>query len=762
MPNVPSELAPSVQSLQQTVERLQARESHLLNLLSLARDAVVAMDTEGLVTDWNPAAEKMLGFSREEALGAKLSTLIIPEAHRAAHEAGLKRFLTTRQPTIMNRLIEVEAQHRDGTLIAVELAVWSFPSGQSLGFGAFIRDISDRRAAQEAIKLSEDFNRVVVEHLGEGMSINQNGMVLYVNRMALEILKRPMESVVGHSVLTWVHPDDHDYVTELRRQGQQGEVIPERFEIRCVQPDGSVRWLEAHASVIPWKGQTATMTFFSDITDRKTMIDTLHRSEERYRLVIENVGEGMIVLQGEHIVFANQRAAEIARISHEEFLSVGFLHRVHPDDHAIVQERRRRRLAGEDVINHYQIRLLQPDGEIQWLEIGVTIVPWEGQPATLTFYSDITDRKLLEEELHRTSSEREAILNSALVGIVFSRNREQEWVNEKFAEMVGYPRDELIGMSSRLMHASEAEWRAVAAPTREALSTVGTYTAERQLKRKNGELFWAHLAGRCVRPLDPDSGVIWTFLDITERKQAEQEIRDALDRQKELNELRSRFVAMTSHEFRTPLATILSSAELLKYYGDRLPAEEKTAVIQSIESSVQRMTRMLDRVLLIGKVEAHMLEFTPQKIDLVALCQGLVEEARTQLPDATCTVRTAIADDVGWGVYDEKLLGHIFGNLLSNAIKYSPNGGEVGFTVYRQADKMVFEVSDQGIGIPSDEIAHLFESFHRSSNVGNIQGTGLGLAIVKNSVDLHGGRIEVRSELGKGTCFTVRLDSKEA
>jgi signal transduction histidine kinase len=214
---------------------------------------------------------------------------------------------------------------------------------------------------------------------------------------------------------------------------------------------------------------------------------------------------------------------------------------------------------------------------------------------------------------------------------------------------------------------------------------------------------------------------------------------------------------MTSHEFRTPLATILSSAELLKYYGDRLPAEEKTAVIQSIESSVQRMTHMLDRVLLIGKVEAYMLEFNPEKIDLVALCHSLVEETRTQLPDSVCTVRTTIADGIGWGYYDEKLLGHIFGNLLSNAIKYSPNGGEVVFDVYRQGQETVFEVSDQGIGIPSEEIAHLFESFHRSSNVGNIQGTGLGLAIVKNSVDLHGGRIEVHSELGKGTRFRVTL-----
>ncbi len=747
----------TLQALQRSVEHLQARESHLLNLLSLARDAVVAMDTQGLVTDWNPAAEKLLGYSREQAIGAKLSNLIIPAAQRPAHEAGLKRFLATRQATILNRLIEVEAQHRDGSLIAVELAVWSFPSGQSLGFGAFIRDISDRRAAQEAFKLSEDFNRVVVEHLGEGMCIQQDGVVVYVNRMAQEILRRPLHTLVGQPMLNWVHADDHTLLSDFDRRRLNGEAVPDRYEMRCSHGDGGTRWLEAHASVIPWKGRDATMTFFSDITERKTMIDSLHRSEERYRLVIENVGEGMIVLQGDHIVFANARAAEIARMPHEEFLRMGYLHRVHPDDHAIIQERRRRRLAGEDVINHYQIRLLQPDGTIQWLEIGVTVVPWEGLPATLTFYTDITDRKMLEQELQRTYFEREAILNTALVGIVFSRGRDHEWVNDKFAEMVGYRREELIGQSSRLVHADEALWRQLGEKTRAGHKKYGTYTDERQFRRKNGELFWAHLAGRCVRPLDPDSGVIWTFLDITERKQAEQDIREALERQKELNELRSRFVAMTSHEFRTPLATIMSSAELLKYYGDRLPESEKVEVLQSIESSVQRMTRMLDRVLLIGKVEAQMLEFRPVQLNLVPLCLSLAEEARAQHPNSGCTLQTVFAGEAMPGLYDEKLLGHIFSNLLSNAIKYSPDGGAVHFKVFPEGAHTVFEVSDSGIGIPSDEIGHLFESFHRSSNVGNIQGTGLGLAIVKNAVDLHGGRIEVFSVQGQGTRFRVTL-----
>jgi PAS domain S-box-containing protein len=330
-------------------------------------------------------------------------------------------------------------------------------------------------------------------------------------------------------------------------------------------------------------------------------------------------------------------------------------------------------------------------------------------------------------------------------------------VNQKFADMVDYPREELIGEDSLHIHSDRETWEQLGAQQRAALLATGTFSNERQLKRRNGDLFWVQMSGQCVRGKDPDSGVIWTFLDITDRMKAEQNTRAALEQQKELNELRTRFVAMTSHEFRTPLATILSSAELLKYYGDQLPPEEKLEVLQTIENGVHRMTRMLDRVLLLGKAEAQMLEFAPRALDLIALCKSMVDDVRVQLPDSRCSVVTQFTPPSRSRLYDEKLLRHIFGNLLSNAIKYSPNGGQVTFTVQPEGEKMLMTVSDEGIGVPADELAHLFESFHRASNVGDIQGTGLGLAIVKNSVNLHGGTITVRSVAGQGTTFTVLL-----
>lgn len=238
---------------------------------------------------------------------------------------------------------------------------------------------------------------------------------------------------------------------------------------------------------------------------------------------------------------------------------------------------------------------------------------------------------------------------------------------------------------------------------------------------------------------------------------------EALARQNELSALRSRFVAMTSHEFRTPLATILSSAQLLKHYGERLAPDEKTEVLTSIEGGVERMSRMLEKVLHISRAEARMLDFEPRRIDLMALCRTVVQEVRRQWPETACTVQTRFDFGPEEGVFDEKLLRHVLENLLANAIKYSPAGGMVRLEAGREPGTperpgaMVFSVSDQGIGIPPDELPHLFDPFHRASNVGDIPGTGLGLSIVKNSVERHGGSIAVESAPGQGTRFTVRL-----
>ncbi|WP_009634051.1 ATP-binding protein [Synechocystis sp. PCC 7509] len=251
--------------------------------------------------------------------------------------------------------------------------------------------------------------------------------------------------------------------------------------------------------------------------------------------------------------------------------------------------------------------------------------------------------------------------------------------------------------------------------------------------------------------------------DITKRKQSEVEIRDALAKEKELGLLKSRFVTMTSHEFRTPLTTILSSAELLELYSFKWNEDKKIKHLQRIQIAVKQMINLLNDVLLIGKSEAGKLEYNPAPLDLIQFCYDLVEEIQITTKSHNITFVSKIncshinPDNCRMAYLDDKLLRHILSNLLSNAIKYSPEGDSVNFELIFQQGEAIFHITDRGIGIPIADREQLFNSFHRASNVGTISGTGLGLAIVKRSADLHGGKIAVSSEVGIGTTFTVSL-----
>lgn len=490
---------------------LRESEARYKQTIESSHDAVVSMDSAGLIITWNRSAERMFGWKAEEVLGQRLSDIIVPHAMRARHEAGLKRYLEHGTGTVINSRVEVPALHREGHELAVELSIWPVRTGGQVIFGSFIRDISRRRA----------------------------------NELALR------------------------------------------------------------------------------------------RSEERYRMVIENVAEGILVVQNGLIVFANPRTERMVGRTLDQLRAQHFAMLIHPDDRALVADRYSRRVRGEQIESHYSFRVINAGGEVIWVELSAVMIEWEGAPATLSFITDITQRRELQEQLKASLAE-----------------------------------------------------------------------------------------------------------------------------QLELNQLKSRFVSMTSHEFRTPLTAILSSMELIKHYHHKLPESERMALIKSVEDAVAHMTKMLDDVLLIGKADAGRLEFRPEPVQLDAFCRRMADAARAVAEVGGRGLHHIEFEPSGEGqlvMLDIRLLQHVLENLLSNAIKYSPTGGTVRFKVSCPGERIEFMVEDRGIGLPAKDLPRLFESFFRASNVGNISGTGLGLSIVKRAVDLHGGTIRVHSEIGKGTRFTVDL-----
>ena len=234
----------------------------------------------------------------------------------------------------------------------------------------------------------------------------------------------------------------------------------------------------------------------------------------------------------------------------------------------------------------------------------------------------------------------------------------------------------------------------------------------------------------------------------------------SLDRERELNQLKSRFISIASHEFRTPLSSIRFSNNLLKRYSQVISekdiAEEMAEELESIDAALEQMTETLDEVLTLSKSEAGQFPFFPMALNLFELCHGIVERFKLMADDGHDIVYRSDVKELPACV-DPKLLENILSNLLSNAIKYSPNGGEILVQLRRGNGTVLLSVEDQGIGISEDACQRVFEAFYRAPNAKDIHGTGLGLSIVKQFVELHGGTIDVQSSLHKGSRFLLTL-----
>lgn len=281
------------------------------------------------------------------------------------------------------------------------------------------------------------------------------------------------------------------------------------------------------------------------------------------------------------------------------------------------------------------------------------------------------------------------------------------------------------------------------------------------------------------------------------RHYAEQRVLQALEKEKELSQMKSLFVANASHEFRTPLATIRSSIDLLTMYCSELMDSKKTKHFQRIQTAIDQMLQLLDDLLLIGKAETGKIAFNPAPLNLVEFCENLVEELQINTsiqyglnidnnslllkPDnnvlalETSVKIVPLSNDVqptpkvlkriafthqgnfAQARMDGNLLQQILTNILSNAVKYSPKNEIVNFDLCCEAQIVTIRIQDRGIGIDKEDQPQLFEPFYRAGNVGKIQGTGLGLSIVKKCVELHESQIYVESEVGNGTTFIVKL-----
>ncbi|MBW4438792.1 MAG: PAS domain S-box protein [Pleurocapsa minor GSE-CHR-MK-17-07R] len=258
--------------------------------------------------------------------------------------------------------------------------------------------------------------------------------------------------------------------------------------------------------------------------------------------------------------------------------------------------------------------------------------------------------------------------------------------------------------------------------------------------------------------------VVISVRDVTAQHKLETELREALDKERQLVELKSRFASMASHEFRTPLALIRSSADLLRMYYDRMSTERREISFDTIIGQVRQLTMLIDDLLLISRADTLGSEYNPRPTDIVRLCQNITDEI--QMLALTHTIRFTGPDNLPPVMLDPDLLRRAVSNLLVNAIKYSPDDTLVNFSlaheVHSSHGTLIIRVQDYGIGIPRASLRNLFSTFFRAPNARDIPGTGLGLAIVKRAIDAHRGTVTAHSQENVGTTFIIRLPAVPA
>ncbi len=641
--------------------------------------------------------------------------------------------------------------------------------------------IAERQRTEAALRQSEEQFRRVFNEAPIGMGVTaKDKRFLKVNQALLEMLGYSESEFMSLTCEAITHPEDWKRLLPYLDQIEKGELDRFQVEERFLKKKGEIVWGNLTSMML--RDESGKVLYglgmVEDITERRQAEAALRQSEEQFRRVFDEAPIGMSLAGlDSRYIRVNRAFYEMLGYTESELMALTFEAITAPEDLALEIPCMEQLIAGEIDSFDIEKRYRKKNQEIVW--VNLTLIALRDQSGavlyTLAMIQDITERKQAEAALRQSEAHYRAIIEDQTELICrYKPDGTLTFVNDAYCRYFSQQRSELLGQTFMPLIAEEDQ--AVVAQKFSSLSLeqpIVTY--EYRVILPSEEVRWQQWTDRAFFD---DSGILIEFQrvgrDITKLKQAEAEVLKALEKERELSELRSGFVSLVSHEFRTPLTTIQSSAELLERYSHKLSDEKKQIHRRRIQNAVQRMTHLLDDVLTIGQAEAGKLTFTPSPMDLVAFCRDLVESLQMSI-HPQYKLNFVVVGDGSDAQMDEKLLEHILTNLLTNAIKYSPDGGTVQFDLICDAlgacplgnhfllpekgDRRwaVFRIQDRGIGIPPQDVERLFESFGRASNVGTIPGTGLGLAIVKRCVDLHGGEITVESEMGVGTTFMVTL-----
>jgi len=782
-------------------ESLRLHATRMKSILETSLDAIIVMDSQGVILDWNTRATAIFGWQKHEALGRTVAETIIPPQHREAHLRGLARFLATGEGSVLNRRIDITALHRTGREFPVELAITATRIHDQWQFTAFIADITERKRAEQGLK----WFRTLLDNVTDSIEIidPRTGKFLDGNEKAWSNL-----GYTRGELLTLTVSDIDPLVTSpafaklVRQLRETGEArVLESIHLR---KDRTTFPVEVNAHCIRQDGQEFLVAIVRDITERKRTEEALRETEERFRSAFGHAAIGMALVSTDgRWLQVNPTLCDIVGYSEPELLATTFQAITHPDDLDTDLAYVRQMLARE--IRYYQMekRYIHKRGHVVWILLSVSLVhDREGNPLHfIGLIQDITERKQAENRLAAQYAVAQVLAESPAlqeasakilqvlceclgwqVGSIWRVDRDANllrcleiWQTQKTEadEFMAISRQRTfasgVGMPGRVWSGGEPVWipdvlkdrnfpRAPMAAKAGLHGAIGFPIKIGKNVYGIMEFFSCEIRelDAYLLPMVGDIGIkIGQFIERKEAEEALQERELAKLSAERANQAKSEFLSRMSHELRTPLNAVLGFAQLLEM--EALSPEQQQHV-QHIIKGGQHLLVLINEVLDIARIEAGHMTLSLEPVPVSVIIGEAVDLVRPQAAARNIQLITPAAREETYVRAEQQRLKQVLLNLLSNGVKYNRKGGTL--TVSGQAvpeGRYRLTVTDTGGGMPPALLSRLFTPFDRLEADSSTEGTGLGLVLSRSLITAMGGTISVDSMVGQGTSFSVEL-----
>ena len=646
---------------------------------------------------------------------------------------------------------------------------------------------------------SEDKFRRLVEVLSDAVLVNRENKIVYCNKAALKLFGTNNENdILGKTPYQIFHPDNHaDIQRRIEIMLNENVIVPKKAE-KILKVDGTIAYVEVTATPFVYYGSKAIHVVLRDITEKVKDEEELLRRQTIIDAILENspIGFAVNTIGDGRAIYVAKKFEQIYGVEPGTLNSVdSYFENVYLDPE--YREVMRKRILSDmesgipERMIWDDVTIVTKDGDEKILF--VMNIPVIESNLMISTVQDITERKKAQAALIE-SEERFRTLVSSMNEIVFTLDSEgkHSGVYGKWIENLGASQEMFIGKTAVDIFGRDAghmhldahmralkgesfiyEWSTGGndnkyfatslSPMHDSAGNVtgvvgiGRDITERKRNEAELEQHRNHLSELVEkRTKELDSLNKELVKEIEMKNRAELLLKESLEKEIELNSLKSKFISTASHEFKTPLTAIYSSIELLQRYSQRWNEEKINDYHERIKSSVNHLTSLIDDVLQISRTDSGRLFIKKESVNPDDICRRIIEDIYLN-SDGRHKLNYEFISGSKEFQLDYKQTFIILQNLISNAVKYSPEGGEVDITISADNEIMEINVSDRGIGIPERELDKLFQPFYRAENIGSIKGTGLGLTIVKNAVELHNGTISVISKEGKGTQFQVKI-----